>query len=107
MSLAKPSETIGRLTGLSGKVLILTIIFVMLGEVLIFLPSIANFRLQWLKTRIAQGEIAALATDVSPDQVLDTSLRQTLLKGAGVEAVVLAADAVLRAGAENFITQKT
>ena len=92
MSLAKPSETIGRLTGLSGKVLILTIIFVMLGEVLIFLPSIANFRLQWLKTRIAQGEIAALATDVSPDQVLDTSLRQTLLKGAGVEAVAVMRD---------------
>ena len=46
--------------GLSGKVLLLTIIFVMLGEVLIFLPSIANFRIQWLKGRIAQAEIAAL-----------------------------------------------
>jgi hypothetical protein len=29
--------------GLSAKVLTLTVIFVMLGEVLIFLPSIANF----------------------------------------------------------------
>ncbi|MEP6826961.1 MAG: HAMP domain-containing sensor histidine kinase [Aestuariivirga sp.] len=80
------------LTGLSGKVLILTIIFVMLGEVLIFLPSIANFRVQWLKTRIAQGEIAALATDATPDQVLDASLRHTLLKGAGVEAVAVMRD---------------
>lgn len=92
MSLSQPPKVIGRLTGLSGKVLILTIIFVMLGEVLIFLPSIANFRLQWLKTRIAQGEIAALATDVSPDQVLDASLRHTLLKGAGVEAVAVMRD---------------
>ena len=33
----------GVLRGLSGKVLLLTIIFVMLGEILIFLPSIANF----------------------------------------------------------------
>ncbi len=92
MSLSQPPKVIGRFTGLSGKVLVLTIIFVMLGEVLIFLPSIANFRLQWLKTRIAQGEIAALATDVSPDQVLDASLRHTLLKGAGVEAVAVMRD---------------
>ena len=41
----------------------ITIIFVMLGEVLIFLPSIANFRIQWLKGRIAQAEIAANAVD--------------------------------------------
>ena len=54
------------LTGLSGKVLALTIVFVMLGEILIFLPSIANFRIQWLKTHVAQAEIAALAADAAP-----------------------------------------
>ena len=31
--------------GLSGKLLMLTIVFVMVAEVLIYLPSIANFRL--------------------------------------------------------------
>ena len=92
MTSTQPSLSSRPLTGLSGKVLILTIIFVMLGEVLIFLPSIANFRVQWLKTRIAQGEIAALATDATPDQVLDASLRHTLLKGAGVEAVAVMRD---------------
>ena len=51
------SKQPGALRGLSGKVLLLTIIFVMLGEVLIFLPSIANFRIQWLKGRIAQAEV--------------------------------------------------
>ncbi len=77
------------LTGLSGKVLLLTIIFVMLGEVLIFLPSIANFRIQWLKTHIAQAEIAALAAEAAPNQIVDAELRSTILKGAGVEAVSL------------------
>ena len=48
----------GLLRGLSGKVLALTIVFVMLGEVLIFLPSIANFRIQWLKGRVAQAPLA-------------------------------------------------
>ena len=75
--------------GLSGKVLLLTIIFVMLGEVLIFLPSIANFRIQWLKGHIAQAEIAALAAEAAPDQILSSDLRSEILKGAGVLVVSL------------------
>jgi signal transduction histidine kinase len=77
------------LAGLSGKVLLLTIVFVMLGEVLIFLPSIANFRVQWLKTHIAQAEIAALAAEAAPGQIVDADLRTTILRGAGVEAVAV------------------
>ncbi len=79
----------GLFGGLSRKVLLLTIIFVMLGEVLIFLPSIANFRIQWLKGRIAQAEIAALAAEAAPDQILSSDLRSEILKGAGVLVVSL------------------
>ncbi len=83
------SKQRGILRGLSGKVLLLTIIFVMLGEVLIFLPSIANFRIQWLKGRIAQAEIAALAAEAAPDQILSSDLRSEILMGAGVLVVSL------------------
>src|SRR5215203_7067072 len=83
------SKQPGALRGLSGKVLLLTIIFVMLGEILIFLPSIANFRIQWLKGRVAQAEIAALAAEAAPDQILSSDLRSEILKGAGVLAVSL------------------
>ena len=31
----------------------LTILFVMIAEVLIYVPSIANFRVNWLKDRLA------------------------------------------------------
>ena len=79
----------GFLQGLSGKVLALTIIFVMLGEVLIFLPSIANFRIQWLKNHVALAEIAALAAEASPDKILTHDLKSEILKGAGVLAVSL------------------
>lgn len=79
----------GSFRGLSGKVLAMTIIFVMLGEVLIFLPSIANFRIQWLKGRIAQAEIAALAAEAAPDRILSPDLRTEILKGAGVLVVSL------------------
>ena len=78
-----------RFRGLSTKVLLLTIIFVLLGEILIFIPSIANFRIQWMKTRIAQAEIASLAAEAAPDAILDDALRTEILKGAGVMAVSL------------------
>jgi len=79
----------GPLRGLSGKVLVMTILFVMLGEVLIFLPSIANFRIQWLKGRVAQAEIAALAAEAAPDRILSPDLRTEILEGAGVLVVSL------------------
>jgi len=75
--------------GLSGKVLLLTILFVMMGEVLIFLPSLANFRLTWLQNRVAQAEIAALAVEAAPDRMLSGDLRNELLMGAGVHVVAL------------------
>jgi signal transduction histidine kinase len=46
--------------GLSAKLLVLTVLFVMLAEILIFLPSIANFRLNWLEERL--GTAAAVST---------------------------------------------
>jgi signal transduction histidine kinase len=84
-----PFKYFGPLRGLSRRVLGLTILFVMLGEVLIFLPSIANFRIQWMKARIAQAEIAALAAEAAPNEMLDEQLRTEILKGAGVTAVSL------------------
>ena len=75
--------------GLSGKVLALTILFVMIGEVLIFLPSIANFRITWLKNKIAIAEVAALAVEAAPKQRVSDDLRHELLMGAGVKVVAL------------------
>ncbi|MBI2717966.1 MAG: HAMP domain-containing histidine kinase [Rhizobiales bacterium] len=100
-------STPGLLRGLSGKVLVLTVLFVMLGEVLIFLPAIANFRIQWLKGRIAQAEIAALAAEAAPDQILSSDLRSEILKGAGVLVVSLSKDQkrqlILRSDGDQMI----
>jgi signal transduction histidine kinase len=97
----------GLLRGLSGKVLALTVVFVMLGEVLIFLPSIANFRIQWLKGRVAQAEIAALAAEAAPDRILSSDLRSEILKGAGVLVVSLTRDSrrqlILRSEGDHMI----
>ncbi len=82
-----PNRTPGLARGLSGKLLLLTLLFVMVGEVLIFLPSMANFRLNWLKNRVAQAEIAALAVEAAPDKMLSEDLRTEILSGAGVLVV--------------------
>ena len=52
--------------GLSGKLLLLTTAFVMIAEVLIYVPSIANFRIMWLQDRLAAAHTAALVLDAAP-----------------------------------------
>ena len=104
---ARANTNPGFLKGLSGKVLWLTIVFVMIGEVLIFLPSIANYRITWLKSRIAQAEIAVLAVKAAPEQMLSDELRSELLMGAGVLVVSLkngdTRQLVLRGSSDHMI----
>jgi len=80
------------LNSLSGRFLILTTVFVMLAEVLIFVPSVARFRENYLETRLERAQIASLA--VLADDVLDPDLEQELLDNAGVFNVVLRRDEV-------------
>jgi len=75
--------------GLSAKLLLLTILFVMLAEVLIFLPSVANFRLNWLNDRLTAAQLASLAAEASPNGDVPQMLRNELLRTAQVKAVAL------------------
>lgn len=74
--------------GLSGKLLLLTILFVMLSEVLIFVPSIANYRNTWLRDRLAVGGVAA--TLLSESETLSPQVQQKLLEATGAQAISLA-----------------
>ena len=62
------------LRGLSARLLVLTAVFVMLSEVLIYVPSIARFRLTFLQDRIADAHLASLALKATPDNVVSRSL---------------------------------
>ncbi|MFP3921811.1 MAG: ATP-binding protein [Dichotomicrobium sp.] len=75
--------------GLSAKLLWLTILFVMLAEVLIFVPSVANYRQTWLEERLMAARIAALSVEAAPVGMLSPDLRTELLDTAKVEAVAL------------------
>ena len=56
----------------------------MLAEVLIYVPSIANFRSQWLKDRIAQAPDRRPRRRRRPDRILSSDLAQRDPEGAGV-----------------------
>jgi signal transduction histidine kinase len=75
--------------GLSGKLLVLTILFVMIAEVLIYVPSIANFRLSWLRDRLAAAHTAALVLDATPSGVVPESLARQILDSIGAKAVAV------------------
>ena len=75
------------LRGLSTKLLVLTIVFVMLGEVLIYVPSIANFRLSWLRDRVAVADVASLVLEAAPDNMVPAGLRDEILSKAGAKAI--------------------
>jgi len=75
--------------GLSGKLLFLTILFVMLAEVLIYVPSVANFRLNWLNDRLAAAHTAALVLEASPTGMVPENLANQILKSIGARAVAM------------------
>ncbi|MCF6433134.1 HAMP domain-containing sensor histidine kinase [Leisingera sp. MMG026] len=80
------------LNTLSGRFLVLTTVFVMLAEILIFVPSIARFREDFLADRLQRAQIASLA--LLADDMLATELEAELLENAGVYNVVLRRDEI-------------
>ena len=79
--------TFGR--GLSARVLLLTILFVLVSEVLIYAPSIARFRLDWLEEKLNTAHLAILALEATPDYMIDPELEIRLLDHVGARIIGL------------------
>lgn len=88
--------------GLSTKLLLLTILFVMIAEVLIFLPSMANFRLRWLEERLAtaasvgivlmQGDPAGLSRELQDDVLASLGARAVVVREEGASQMLVVSD---------------
>ncbi len=78
---------------LSSRFLWLVVIFVLLAEVLIFVPSVSRFREDYLLARLERAQIASLAL-LASDGSIAGELATELLENAGVFNVVLRRDAV-------------
>ncbi|MBB5044354.1 sensor histidine kinase [Shinella fusca] len=84
-----PVPAVGFLSGLSGKLLLLTAVFVMIAEVLIFVPSVANMRLMWLRDRLNTAAAASVVIEGLPDQELPRPVQEETLLATGTKAIVL------------------
>lgn len=82
------------LNSLSGRFLLLTVAFVMLAEVMIFVPSVARFREDYLQSHLERAQIASLAVLANLDEMVDPDLERELLLNAGVLNVVLRRDEI-------------
>jgi signal transduction histidine kinase len=78
-----------RRLGLSGKLLLLTIPLVMIAEVLIYVPAIANFWTNRLNDRLAAANTAALVLDAAPLGMVPDSLARQILTSIQARAVAI------------------
>ena len=76
------------LTGLSARLLVLTIFFVMLSEVFIYAPSIGRYRLVYMEERIAAAHLAALATASPEGGAMSARLTAEILEHARSHRIV-------------------
>lgn len=67
-----------RRLGLSARVMALSILFVLIAEVLIYVPSVASYRNTWLNDRVAQARAAALILEKAPDALPKTVVDELL-----------------------------
>jgi signal transduction histidine kinase len=74
---------------LSARLLLLTILFVMVAEVLIYAPSIGRFRLVYLEERLAAGRLAILALEATPDHMVSDELERELLAHAHAHLIAI------------------
>lgn len=80
------------LNTLSGRFLILTTIFVLIAELLIFVPSVARYREDYFLNRLERAQIASLT--LLAEDMISAELEAELLENAGVYNVVLRRDEV-------------
>ncbi len=86
---ARPEPVLAPRFGLSGKLLVFTILFVMIAEVMIYVPSIAIYRLMWLNDRLTSAYTAALVLDAAPNGMVPDSLAKQILDSIGARAVAM------------------
>ncbi len=85
-----------RSSSLSAKLLWLTILFVMIAEVLIFVPSVANTRLRWLEDRLRTAAAASVVIAGIDQFDLPRPIQDETLMATGTKAIALRKDGVSR-----------
>ncbi|MDH6230882.1 signal transduction histidine kinase [Mesorhizobium soli] len=83
------ARTVPLARGLSTKLLVLTAIFVLFAEILIFLPSIAYFRLRWLEERLGTAAAVSVLLVQNNSPGLSRDVQDEVLRSMGVKAIAI------------------
>lgn len=75
--------------GLSAKLLLLTVAFVLLAQVLIFVPWIGGFRLTWLKERLSTAAAVSIVLVEGDPQSLSRETQNEVLMSIGARAIAV------------------
>lgn len=90
------ARTVPLARGLSVKLLLLTALFVMIAEVLIFVPSIANFKLRWLEEKLGTAAAVSVVLVQEDTDSLPRNLQDDVLMAIGAKAIAVREDGVSR-----------
>ncbi|KKX31863.1 HAMP domain-containing histidine kinase [Rhizobiaceae bacterium LC148] len=83
-------------SGLSGRLLWLTVVFVMLAEILIFMPSVAGMRMNWLRDRLDTAAAAGIVIDGLQPAELPRAVQDDTLLATGTKLIALKKDGTSR-----------
>src|SRR3954453_8415126 len=89
LSTEQPRPKPPRRLGLSGKLLLLTIPLVMIAGLMIYVPAIANFRMNRLNDRLAAANSVTLVFASDPLGMVPDSLARQILTSVGARAVAI------------------
>ena len=92
--------------GLAGRLIALIAAFVMLAQVIIYVPAIANFRFNWLRNRLAAAYTAALVLEAAPPGMVTRHLEREVLASVGARLIVLHKEGVRRVLATGTVPEK-
>ncbi len=89
--------------GVANRLLLLVVFFIMLTEIAVYIPTIANFRNAWLRDRLAAASTAALVFEAAPAGSVPAELEAAILRSVGAQSIVLkTADARRLLAASNM-----
>ena len=92
--------------GLSTQLLMMTVAFALVMQVLVYVPSLASFRENFLEERLASAQLAALALEAAPGNAVTSELEQELLATAGVIAIIMRRDDRYLMLGSDFLPEK-
>ena len=97
----------GRLfrVGLAGRLIVLIAGFVMIAEITIYIPAVANMRFNWLRAHLSAAYTASLALEDAPPGLLSASFVHEILASVGAQSIVLDRDGARRilASGDQFL----